>query len=249
MRAGRSALQSLSLVAALVAASPAFGAEFSVSPIRIEFDRTTRTSFVTVRNDGDRPLRTQITLAEWSQDADGKDVYSDSKDLVFFPKLLNVDPGKEAVVRIGVRSLPAAVEKTYRLYVEEMPDPSPEGGARVNVRVRFGVGVFVQPPVKSTRAEIVALDVRDGMVHVPVRNTGSVSFRIDKVVLCGTRSSGEPMSREIGGWYVLAGATRSFQARLTDEECRGLVRIDVEAAGTDVKMEAGLDVADGACAR
>ena len=249
MRAGWSALQSLSLVAAFAVTSPAFGGEFSVSPIRIEFDRTTRTSFVTVRNDGDRPLRAQVTLSEWSQDGDGRDVYTESRDLVFFPKLLNVNPGAEAVVRIGVRSLPAAVEKTYRLYVEEMPDPSPEGGARVNVRVRFGVGVFVQPAVKTTRAEIVSMDVRDGMVHVPVRNSGSVSFRVDKVVLCGTRASGEPLSREIGGWYVLAGATRSFQARLTEEECRGLVRIDVEAAGTDVKMEAGLDVADGACAR
>ncbi len=249
MKAGWTALPSLALAAAFAAAPPASGAEFSVSPIRVEFDRTTRTSSVNVRNDGDRPLRAQVTLSEWTQDGDGRDVYSESKDLVFFPKLLNVDPGKEAVVRIGVRSLPAAVEKAYRLYVEEMPDPSPEGGARVNVRVRFGVGVFVQPPAKSIRAEIVALDVRDGTVHVPVRNTGSVSFRVDKVVLCGTRASGEPLSREIGGWYVLAGATRPFQARLAEEECRGLVRIDVEATGTDVKMEAGVDVVDGACER
>ncbi|HPA51789.1 MAG TPA: fimbria/pilus periplasmic chaperone [Thermoanaerobaculia bacterium] len=249
MKAGWTALPSLALTAAFVLARPASGAEFSVSPIRIEFDRTTRTSSVNVRNDGDRPLRAQVTLSEWSQDGDGRDVYSDSKDLVFFPKILSVEPGAEAVVRIGVRSLPASVEKTYRLYVEEMPEPSPEGGARVNVRVRFGVGVFVQPPVKSTRAEIVALDVRDGTVHVPVRNTGSVSFRVDKVLLCGTRASGEPLSREIGGWYVLAGATRPFQARLTEEECRGLVRIDVAAVGADLKQEAGLDVPDGACAR
>lgn len=249
MKAGWTALPSLALAAAFVLARPASGAEFSVSPIRIEFDRTTRTSSVNVRNDGDQPLRAQVTLSEWTQDEEGRDVYSDSKDLVFFPKLLSVEPGAEAVVRVGVRSLPAAAEKTYRLYVEEMPEPSPEGGARVNVRVRFGVGVFVQPPVKSARAEIVAPDVREGTVQVPVRNTGSVSFRVDKVLLCGTRASGEPLSREIGGWYVLAGATRSFQARLTEEECRGLVRIDVEATGTDVKMEAGFDVADGACAR
>lgn len=247
MPAGRCRFPKFALLGAVLFPASLFGAEFSVSPIRIEFDRATRTSALTIRNDGTDKLQAQVTLSEWTQDEAGKDVYTDSKDLVFFPKLLTVEPGSEATVRVGVRNLPPSVERTYRLFVEEIPAPRKEGGAQVNVRVRFGVGIFVRPPVESFQGEIVALDVGKGILQVPVRNTGTLSFKVDKVVLCGTRKAGEPVLKETGGWYVLAGATRTFQIALSPAECRGLVRLDAEVEGEKVRLAAGLDVGGGAC--
>lgn len=247
MSAGRCRLPKLVLLGAVLLPGSLFGAEFSVSPIRIEFDRATRTSALTIRNDGTDKLQAQVTLSEWTQDEAGKDVYTDSKELVFFPKLLTVEPGAEATVRIGVRNLPPAVERTYRLFVEEIPAPRKEGGAQVNVRVRFGVGIFVRPPVESFQGEIVGLYAEKRNLQVPIRNTGTLSFKVDKVDLCVTRKAGESVLKEIGGWYVLAGATRTFQVALTPAECRGLVRLDAVVEGEKVHLAAGLDVGDGAC--
>jgi fimbrial chaperone protein len=237
------------VLAALVLPASLLGAEFSVSPIRIEFDRATRTSSLTVRNDGTEKLQAQVTLSAWTQDETGKDVYADSKDLVFFPRILTVEPGGEALVRVGVRSLPPAVERTYRLYVEEIPAPRKDGGATVNLRVRFGVGVFVKPPVETVRGEVVGLAIEKGVIRVPVRNTGTVSFRTEKVVVRGTRKDAGPLLEEIAGWYVLAGATRTFSLVLSPDECRGLTRLDVEAKGETLDFKSGLDVGDAACAK
>lgn len=248
MLPGHRCLPKLALLLAVFLPASLSGAEFSVSPIRIELDRATRTSALTVRNDGTEKLQAQITLSEWTQDETGKDVYAESKDLIFFPKLLTVEPGSEVTVRVGIRALPPAVERTYRLYVEEIPAPRKEGGAQVNVRVRFGVGVFVRPPVETFRGEVVSLDAEKGVIRVPVRNTGTLSFKVDKVVLCGTRKDAEPIVKEIGGWYVLAGATRTFQVALSPAECRGLVRLDVDVKGEKVSLAAGLDVGVAECA-
>lgn len=240
-------LPKLAVVVALFLPTSLLGAEFSVSPIRIEFDRATRTSALTIRNDGTDKLQAQVTLSEWTQDETGKDVYAESRDLVFFPRLLTVEPGGEATVRVGVRALPAAVERTYRLYVEEIPAPQKQGGTQVNVRVRFGVGIFVRPPVATFRGEIVGLDAEKREIRVPVRNTGTVSFKVDTVVLCGTRKNAEPLLKELGGWYVLAGATRTFQIALSPTECRGLARLDVDVKGEKMRLAAGLDIGDAVC--
>lgn len=242
-------LPKLALLIAYFLPASLLGAEFSVSPIRIEFDRATRTSALTIRNDGTDKLQAQVTLSEWTQDETGKDVYAESKDLVFFPKLLTVEPDSEAIVRVGVRALPPAAERTYRLYVEEIPAPQKGGGAQVNVHVRFGVGIFVRPPVATFRGEIVGLGAEKGVIRVPVRNTGTVSFKVDKVVLRGTRKDTEPLLKELGGWYVLAGSTRTFQVVLSPVECRGLARLDVDVKAEKVSLSAGLDVGDAACAK
>ena len=118
----------------------------------------------------------------------------------------------------------------------------------MNLRVRFGVGVFVKPPVETFRGEIAGLDVANGVIRVPVRNTWTVSFKIDKVVLHGTRKDAEPLLKEIAGWYVLAGSTRTFQVALSPAECRGLTRLDIEVKGEKVSLAAGLDVGDTVCA-
>ena len=129
-------------------ALPVAAGNFGVSPIRVELDRNGKTGAITVSNDDTDALRVQIRLFEWTQDAAGKDQYRESEDLLYFPNLMALEKNEQKLVRVGLRTPAAAQEKTYRLFVEELPGPPSPGtasGARVALRVRFGVPIFLKP--------------------------------------------------------------------------------------------------------
>src|SRR5574337_916445 len=103
--------------------SQGFSANFSISPTSLELSGGVKSGVFSVKNGGTDKLNVQISLKEWAQDADGKDVYTDTKDIVFFPKIMTVEPGEQRAIRIGAKAPAALREKTYRLFVEEIPSP------------------------------------------------------------------------------------------------------------------------------
>ena len=158
------ALRLAALLAAALPLAPLQAGDFGVSPIRVDLDRSTRTQVVRVTNDDERLLSFQMRMMEWTQDAEGRDRYADSADLVFFPQQMQVPAKESRVVRLGYRQPPGPTERAYRLYVAELPrgtQPGEPGKAMVEVAVRFGVPVFVRPSVVQEKGRIAALDVED----------------------------------------------------------------------------------------
>src|SRR5690606_5195324 len=151
---------------------------------RVDLDRGSRTGLVNVANDEDRKLSFQLKLFEWKQDDKGEDVLTESDDLVFFPRILTVDPKSRRAIRIGTRGVPSAPEKAYRLFIEEMFDPrqASSGAAQVAGRLRFGVPVFVTSGEGEPRMAISELATGTGEIVATVRNTGTRTIRLDEVV-------------------------------------------------------------------
>ena len=124
-------LSRLAVLALMVWAPLLMAGEFTINPLRVSLDRTARASEVTVRNDDATPLRMQVQAMSWRQDAEGKDQYEVSDDLIFFPRALEIPPGESRIIRVGVKAAPATREDTYRLFIEELPPavaPTPEAG-------------------------------------------------------------------------------------------------------------------------
>lgn len=225
---------------------PVLAGNFGVSPISLDLDRNARSGAITVSNDDADPLRLQIRLFEWTQNAAGKDEYRESEDLVYFPKLMALDKGQQKLVRVGLRLPPGAQEKTYRLFVEELPGPPVPGappGARVVMKVRFGVPVFLKPATPEVRGEIEKIDVTKGMLRVTVRNTGNVHFVVGAVAVTG----GGAYAKEVPGWYVLAGTAHEYAIPVAPEVCKKLGRIDVTAKTEQFELKGALDVAASMC--
>jgi len=235
------------LLFALAVLPPAEAGQFGVSPIRIDLDRGARNGAITVTNDEQaEPLRVQLRLFEWTQDAGGKDEYRESEDLVYFPRLMALEKGEQKVVRVGLRTPALEREKTYRLFVEELPAPpapGAPGGARVAIAVRFGVPVFVKPAKEEVRGEIEKLDMAKGVLHVGVRNSGNVHFTIKSI----TAASGEAFSKEAPGWYLLAGAAREHAIELPAEACAKLKRLDIVVKADKLELKGALDVNASMC--
>lgn len=229
---------------ALAFLPPAGAGQFGVSPIRIELDRGARSGAITVANDEQADsLRVQLRLFEWTQDATGKDDYREAEDLIYFPRLMTLEKGEQKLVRVGLRTPTLEREKTYRLFIEELPAPPTPGGARVAIAVRFGVPIFVKPPKEEIRGEIEKLDMAKGVLRVGVRNSGNVHFTIKSI----TAASGEAFSKETPGWYLLAGAAREYAIELPASACTKLKQIDVTMKADQLELKGTLDVNASMC--
>ena len=207
--------------------------EFVVSPIRLDLNTHSRSGVISVRNEGKEKLNFQLQATEWTQDAHGADQYDDTRDLVFFPKIMSVEPGEEGVVRVGARNLAVPTEKTYRLFIEELPGPAPADGdgksARINVLIRFGAPIFVAPIKPEDRLDVGNLEVSQGVLTLTVKNSGNRHQRVEGIQLTGTDLQGkEVYALTLADRYLLAGTTKSYTTAIPADQCAKIAGLTVE---------------------
>jgi fimbrial chaperone protein len=234
----------------LLAASGALAGEFSVSPITMELGPRASSGVFTVANTGREKINFQVSVSEWTQDAAGKDVYTETKDIVFFPRLMALEGGEQRVIRLGLKSPPALREKTYRLFIEEIPlTVKPQAdGTRVTFAIRFAPPIFVRPAQARAEGAIDPIGVARGRISAVVRNTGNVHFRVNGLAIRGRSADGaELFNRETDGGYVLHGAARKIEVSFPPELCDALALVEVEAKTENMNLRGKLDVQKGMC--
>lgn len=218
-----------------------------VIPIRLDLDQKSRSGSITLHNEGDAPVNLQMRAVQWMQDDQGKDQYEESAELVYFPKIVTIPPGESRVLRSGINIPATAQEKTFRLFIEELPAPQQNQGAAVAIAVRFGVPVFVAPLKPEMHGEIGKLTLKSDGVDVPVRNPGNVHFRIHALYLVGRDEAGAEVFRQkTDGWYLLSRADRLYSLPFPQAGCGETVSLEVQVNtdkgnfSTKEKLPAGL---------
>jgi len=238
--------------ALLAAAASALAGEFSVNPIRLELGAAVRSGAIAVKNEGQQPLSFQLQVMEWRQDPQGKDQYLETRDLIFFPKILTIEPGQQAVVRVGTRAPVVPVEKTYRLFIEELPGNAKAAEIRngqINFLIRFGVPVFITPSKTQDGLEIADLALVDGSLNVAARNTGNRHQVVQGIHLKGADTSGkEVYALTLADRYFLAGTMKSYTASIPADQCAKLARIEIEFRTDKLSANRKVDVDRAMCA-
>lgn len=230
---------------------PADAGEFTVNPIRLELGANARSGVLGVRNDGGERLTFQLDAMAWTQDGQGKDNYSATTDLVFFPKILSIEPGQQGVIRVGVKNAIVPSEKTYRLFIEELPGPEkkPEApGAQINVLIRFGAPIFVAPVAAQDRLEIEELLLANGKLTFSARNTGNRHQLVQRVELRGADRGGHPVyALTIADRYLLAGTVKSYSTTIPAEQCARIASLEVEIKTDKADAKHRLDLSRAMC--
>ena len=216
-------------------ARSAEAAAFRVNPIRVDFDRTSSSVLLTLSNDSPEELRFQISAFEWGMDPAGEILLKPTTDIRFFPALLTLGPGQQRNVRVGNGTAPGAVEKTYRIFFEELPGlqkaAEESAGAQVKIVTKIGVPIFVAPEQRKASGEITGLALQGKQISFAVQNTGNVSFVSQSVKVIGTDENNKTVfEKQREGWYVLSGTSRAYAVEMTAEECRAtrLLRVEVQ---------------------
>jgi fimbrial chaperone protein len=201
-----------------------------VSPIRVVFERGERSAVITVQNNGNTTMDYQIKIMRWEQDAHGKDIFTDTNDLIYFPKQLIVPPGEERVIRIGTKGGASPTEKNYRLFVAEVPPPQDSAArGQVAIALQFAVPIFVRPIVESASGELTSQILSKSNIEITLKNTGNVNFRVNVLTFTGKSDTGEQIfSEKVNGWYHLPGIARTYSAVVPFDICNRLKDIDLQ---------------------
>lgn len=247
--AGREAWASAILLAGLLVLPPAaHSGEFRVTPIRIDLAGGKGTGVINVINEGKEPISFQIQAQAWTQDGEGKDVYTDTSDLIFFPQLLTTAGGETKVVRVGSKAPPPPQEKCYRVFIEEIPQRTDAKGAAVRIAIRFGVPVFRLPAVEKKEGALEEAKVEKGVFSAKVRNTGSVHLKLDELEVVGKDAAGEEVFHEKpSGWYILVGGSRVQSIAIPAEKCRSIRTLAVSARCEEIILKQELTAGEGWC--
>ncbi len=169
-------------LAVLCQAAAAHAASFTVNPTQIFLSSSDQVGapHAEERNGPADPVPGQ--RRELGPDPGGQMVLEPTEDVVFFPAMLTLGPAEERKIRVGLTVAPAATEKTYRIFVEELP-PVDDGKSApgVTMRTKMGIPIFVQPAKSVSQARLKDLSASADHVSFGLLNAGTVHFTPDGV--------------------------------------------------------------------
>lgn len=219
-----------------------------VTPIKVTFDDQSTTAVLKLMNEGDGKITVQLDAKSWDQDDQGADSYTDTRDIVFFPKILEIAPATERIIRIGYQGNTAlAIEKTYRVFVQELPIAKP-GEAALTFAMTFSIPIFIRPDVERNDVIIEDVNSRHGQVRVTVRNDGNTHVMVDHIKLKGLDAAGrEVFSNEMRGWYLLSNKNKTYEVPIPTDGCKQAAKIEVTMQAGSNTAATSIDAVAGQC--
>ena len=219
----------------------AHASSLQISPITVELPAGQGASAITLRNPGSAPIYGQVRVFRWDQSPDD-DTLEPSDDLMASPPLIRIEPQGEQLVRLVRRDAGAvAEERSYRVLVDEIPATEAAAANGINIRLRYSVPVFVEPPGRPELPRLSWELRRDGTQwRLRVSNAGARRAQLAAVRIVTAQGAEREINQGLLG-YVLAGRTRQWTVTL-GEGFAADGALKVKANVNAQPAEAALDV-------
>lgn len=234
-------------IAALVACFLSCAAQagsFEVNPVRVDFVGNARSVAVTVRNTGDEQVVVQVSALAWSQ-TDGKDILAPTEEVLVSPPIATIQPNQEQVIRVGLRRAPDAQrELSYRLFLQEVPPPPRPGFQGLQVALRVGLPIFVQPRAGRSTARLVwdAQLRNDDTVNLKLRNNGNGHIQISDIEMF-LPTEKDAVASHSSLAYVLPGQAREWDLKVGNARLKKTdrlrLKVSTDAGTVDTQIDLG----------
>jgi len=223
----------LVLLTSLFAVNEAGAAGLSVTPISLDFVATP-VQALWLSNTGTDPLHAQLRVFAWSQ-ADGNDQLTPSRDLVVSPPMIALQPGQRQLVRVIRSGAVGAGERSYRILVDELPDPmKPAQG--LQFVMQFSIPVFSGAEPSATVQLDWRLELADGKLSLATDNRGNGRAKITDLKILA--ADGRVLRQRPGlVGYVLAGNNRRWPITLGEQEAVAASEIEARVNGEEVRQK------------
>ncbi len=154
-----------------------------MAPVSIEVPAPGAAATLQLRNVGTAPLNAQIRVFRWVQ-KNGQEKLEPTDDVVASPPITSLAPKTDYTVRlIRVTKQPITGGESYRLFVDELPDPASRRNGAVTLVLRYSIPVFFYPR-EATDAKLVwSVEQRGGRVYVSAANHSDRHARISALKL------------------------------------------------------------------
>jgi fimbrial chaperone protein len=217
-------------------------ASFEVNPVRMDLSQTARTSSLTIRNTSADPVVIQASVVTWTQ-AEGKDVYAATKEILVTPPIITIPPGKEQILRAGLRRNPdPRTELAYRIYLQEAPPPPQPGFQGLQVALRIGLPLFVQPTQGPAQAALVWNLTRgsDGALRLELRNDGNAHIQVSEVQLM-PKGTDEVIGTQSSLTYLLPKQSHAWDFKIASDNAQKVrdrlrIKVATDAGSIDTEV-------------
>lgn len=201
MRAG------VAIVAIFLLSLAAQASSLKVYPVRIVLTPKEPVQTMTIQNSSAEAARIQLRVFSWSQ-VDGKDVFAETRDVLANPALFEIAAKGEQIARFGLRTSPGAVEKSYRVVLEEVPGLRPNEPGEVRTLLRISIPIFVPAPKPVGRLSWRAWATGPRKVAFAIGNQGTAHVQINRLALVG--QDGTKLGADDMSVYLLPGASQQI---------------------------------------
>lgn len=202
---------------------------FQVSPNHVAIAAGTKVRQVTVKNDGEQPVRLRVLPQSWSQTLRGDPELTATSALVSTPSALTLAAGESRQVSLVPTRASGALEQAFRIVLEEVDAEGHATGAAPR-----SVPVFIEPRVARAEPVLATSLLSYRTLSFSIGNEGSAHFIATRVQVVAKSEAGERVfSAELPASYVLAGSRRGYGLDLPEAACR--------AASVEVQVETGRD--------
>ncbi|MBZ9653490.1 fimbrial biogenesis chaperone [Phyllobacterium lublinensis] len=218
--------------------SIAGASSLQISPTRLDKVLPEAAGVITLRNGNTRPVQIQVRVFRWSQ-VMGIERFDPTTDVVASPPVAKVGANNQYVLRVvRVSKRPAATEESYRVLVDELPDPTQMKAGNVNFTVRFSMPVFFRDAATPPARVNWRIRRGNGGYLLSGTNTGSTKLRLKSVQLL-QNGRNIAIKNDIAG-HVIAGGTAQFQLGSAKGLASGPALLKLET--DNGPLEANVDV-------
>jgi fimbrial chaperone protein len=190
---------------------PLSAASLQVSPVSVEVPAPGAATTITLRNDGVSPLNAQIRVFRWTQ-TNGEEKLEPTEDVVASPPITSLPPKTDYTVwLVRVTKRPVSVGESYRLIVDEFPEPRARQNRTVNLVMRYSIPIFFYARDITNAKLVWSVEQRGGRVYVSATNVGDRYARIAALTLRDGNRTTASFGNGLTG-YVLGRSTMRWAA-------------------------------------
>lgn len=205
----RCGLPFFSLLLGLAAAGGAEAASLRIMPVTLSFAAPAAAGSLTLSNGDAKPINVQARVFRWRQ-ADGKETLEETKDVVVSPPFAKVAAGGNYTIRVlRLNKQPVAAEESYRVLIDQLPEPGAAKDQTVKLLLRYSIPVFfatANPPKPA--AEWTMRRQGDRYV-LAVANKGGSHIKLADVELVDAGGKTTQVTDGLLG-YVLGGSSMNW---------------------------------------
>ena len=242
-------MKNAALIALLAAAPPgatiatASAALLQVEPVLLEMDAPTAAGTLPLRNDEDVDVAVQTRVFRWSQ-VNGKESLEPATGVAASPPIVTLAPGADYTVRVVRTSKrPVRGEESYRVLVDQLPNPRRLSQSMVNILIRQSIPVFFR--ARETTRPNVAWSARidHGRLLIDGNNGGDERLRVASLKLRDAAGTTVSFGDGLAG-YVLGRSSMTFTIPNPPRGFGqgGTVSIDAESNSGPVHATAPLQI-------
>ena len=235
-------------------AESVFASTVAVSPVNIFLTTDTPSALLTLTNQGSERVTFEISLYSWNQTNAGAMQLAPTPDIVFFPSLVTLNPGEARNIRIGTVVKPADVEKSYRLFLEELPSPRTRATDRGRLQVRLlskiSLPVFLVPDKVRFNTSISEVTVHHRALSFKINNNGTAHIIPEAVNVSAKDNAGTVLfQRAAIVWYILPGESSKVDVDLPARTCAQIRLLSISLETDTEVVKKSFAPSTGACTR